>query len=79
MKVNVINVNFDNIVSQIMYDTNFRGNDLQYCIMNQDTFDFLVARNSDLAGIEIKKQGTELFNLDIAICPNLKFGEIDVK
>lgn len=79
MKVNVISVNFDNVVSQITHDISFRGKELEYCIMSQDTFDFLVARNSDLASVNFKKQGTELFNLDIAICPNLKFGEIDVK
>ena len=79
MKVNVVNINFDNVVCQIMHETNFKGKEVEYCIMNQDTFDFLVARDSDLVGGNFTKQGAELFNLDIAICPNLKFGEIDVK
>lgn len=79
MKVNVVNINFDNIVSQIMHEINFRGEEIEYCIMNQDTFNFLVDRSGDLVGNDFTKQGTKLFNLDIAICPNLKFGEVDVK
>lgn len=79
MRVDVVSINFDNVVKQIMYERSFKGRGVEYCIMNQDTFDFLMARNSDLVGGSFSKQGTKLLNLNIAICPNLQFGEVDIK
>ena len=40
----------------------------------------VVSINFDnLVGGSFSKQGTKLLNLNIAICPNLQFGEVDIK
>ena len=76
MMVNVIKIDYTEIHKEISRQTS-PGNMPQYCIMNEDTLK-LLQRESDYVHFFSKDACSRICGLKIAICPEMRFGEVDI-
>ena len=76
MRVNIIKIDYTEIHKEISRQTS-PSNMPQYCIMNQDTLK-LLKKESDHMYFLNDDTCNRICGLKIAICPEIRFGEVDI-
>lgn len=76
MKANIIKIDYTEIHKEISRQTS-PANMPQYCIMNQDTLKFLKKEGDSTYSLN-EDTCNRIYGLKIAICPEIKFGEVDI-
>lgn len=75
--INILEIDYNGIRIEIEQARKKVETEPRYCIMNQDTFNFLKKVNEDISNRTFSK--ATFFGLAIAICSNLNLGEVDIR